>query len=76
MQPAHTSKFDDYINNFYLCLNIIIMAKPIKETPVLKGKDAKRFLDNMTKTESHKIGVSDREKIKANFDKLNSISQF
>lgn len=52
------------------------MAKPIKETPVLKGKDAKRFLDNMTKTESHKIGVSDREKIKANFDKLNSISQF
>jgi|APIni6443716594_1056825.scaffolds.fasta_scaffold2131299_1 hypothetical protein len=52
------------------------MAKPIKETPILKGEDAKRFLDNMTKSESNRIGMSDRKKIKSNFDKLNSISQF
>ena len=51
------------------------MAKPIKETPILKGIDAKNFLDNMTKSESNRIDASDREKIKSNFEKLNSISQ-
>ncbi len=52
------------------------MAKPIKETPVLKGENAIRFLDNMTKNESHRVSMPEREKIKFNFDKLNSISQF
>jgi len=29
------------------------MALPIKETPVLKGRDADRFVRNMCRAESH-----------------------
>ncbi len=52
------------------------MARPIKETPILKGKDAQEFVKNMTAQEVSKVSVSKREKIKSNFTKLNSISQF
>lgn len=52
------------------------MAKPIKETPILKGHDARRFLANMNAAVSKKLDSSSREKIKANFDKLNAISKF
>ena len=52
------------------------MAKPIKETPILQGEDAIRFLDNMATNESKKISAPNRKRIKSNFDKLNSISQF
>jgi hypothetical protein len=52
------------------------MAKPIKETPVLKGKDAKLFIKNMTASETQKIDLVARERIKSNYNKLNAISQF
>ena len=52
------------------------MAKPIKETPILKGDDAKQFLDNMIQSASKRVDLSVREKIKSNYDKLNAISQF
>lgn len=44
---------------FYLCKTLIkqetkTMARPIKETPVLKGEDARRFVERMNeiRTES------------------------
>jgi len=52
------------------------MAKPIKETPVLKGKDAKVFLNNI---KENKLVVHSKEeisKIKENFSKLSAIAQF
>jgi hypothetical protein len=52
------------------------MAKPIKETPILKGVDAKRFIDNMKASASKSIDLHTKERIKKNFDKLNAISQF
>ena len=50
------------------------MAKPIKETPVIKGKDAERFRDNMTKTETTKIPHSQMAQMQANYTKLMSVS--
>jgi hypothetical protein len=36
------------VNLFLKCnKNIKTMARPIKETPVLRGKDAERFFDRM-----------------------------
>lgn len=52
------------------------MAKPIKETPVLKGKDARNFIAEMKRSENKKASVEVRERIKKNFDKFNAIAQF
>ena len=49
------------------------MAKPIKETPFLTGKDAKKFLERMEYAETNKISEEEREKIRSDFAKLNAI---
>lgn len=41
------------------------MARPIRETPILYGKDAKRFVEEMKRVES-----LTREQRKANREKL------
>jgi hypothetical protein len=51
------------------------MAKPIKETPVLKGKDAVNFLQNMKEAETKKIPAEEIARIKVNAEKLKSIFQ-
>jgi hypothetical protein len=53
---------------------LLIMAKPIKETPVIKGNDAKVFRENMTKTEANKVTSSQMAQMQANYTKLMSIS--
>ncbi len=50
------------------------MAKPIKETPVIKGNDAKVFRENMTKTEANKVTAPQMAQMQANYTKLMSIS--
>jgi hypothetical protein len=50
------------------------MAKPIKETPVIKGKDAERFRDNISKTNVNKITAPQMAQMQANYTKLMSIS--
>lgn len=52
------------------------MARPITETPVLTGKDAVNFVERMKEQKSKRISKEERERIIANFNKLNSISQF
>lgn len=52
------------------------MAKPIKETPVLEGKDAKAFLQKMEEAKSVKLTKEEETKIRENFSKLSSIAQF
>ena len=52
------------------------MAKPIKETPVLKGKDAVAFIKNMQASEGKTVDKKTRERIKSNFSKLQSIAKF
>lgn len=52
------------------------MAKPIKDTPTLKGKDAKRFLTKFQKSSSEKLASSQIAKMRENFSKMNSIAKF
>lgn len=51
------------------------MAKPIQETPVLKGKDAKRFIEIMNAPKTP-IDPATRERMKSNFKKLTAIAEF
>ncbi|MCH8317063.1 MAG: hypothetical protein IIA88_00975 [Bacteroidetes bacterium] len=50
------------------------MALPIKDTPVLKGKDAKRFFLKMA--ENKKVSKEEYERMKSNSNKLKEISRF
>ena len=52
------------------------MAKPIKETPVLKGKHAKRFLEIIKISSEKKVSASDLKRMRASFNKLSNISTF
>ncbi len=52
------------------------MARQIKETPVLTGKDAVVFIERLQSQKSKRITQTERERIKANYDKLNAMAQF
>lgn len=52
------------------------MAKPIKDTPTLKGKDAKRFLEKLSKSDNQKASAEKLAKMRENFSRLNSIAKF
>lgn len=52
------------------------MARPIKDTPVLKGKNAALFALEMKLTEGKKVDPKIRERMKLNFSKIQSIAQF
>jgi hypothetical protein len=52
------------------------MAKPIKETPVLIGEDAKKFLRHIEEAKSIKITKEEVAKMKDNFSRLHSIAKF
>lgn len=52
------------------------MAKPIKETPVLKGTDATTFVDKTNVAKVVPVEVKERAKIRVNFAKLNAIAKF
>lgn len=49
------------------------MAKPIKETPVLKGKEAKNFLSEIKSSENVRISYSEKEKIKESYYSLKAL---
>lgn len=52
------------------------MARPIKETPILFGKDAERFKKDMEETRNKRISAEERERIEKNFKLLKSIATF
>lgn len=52
------------------------MAKPIKETPILEGKDAKVFISKMNTSAFRKLSVSEKNRIQSNFKKISAISKF
>lgn len=51
------------------------MAKPIKETPVLKGKDAKKFSEDINRSKDNKLSAAEIAKMRENFSKLQAIAQ-
>lgn len=55
-------------------LNQEKMAKPIKETPFLYGKDARNFIQQNKTVE--KVSREEREEIKRNANTLKSIAEF
>ena len=52
------------------------MAKPIKETPVLKGKDAVKFNQQMKAAQVAIVNSKEKERILQNFKKLQAIAKF
>jgi hypothetical protein len=48
------------------------MAKPIKDTPTLKGKDANRFSADIKANESKKVNEADYKKMLASYTKINN----
>lgn len=50
------------------------MARKIKETPILTGQDAKRFMQRMQETRT--ISKEEIERIKRNYEYIISISKF
>ena len=50
------------------------MAKPIKETPVIKGKDALRFRKNLAKAEKITVSAIQLATMRDNYNKIMSIA--
>ena len=51
------------------------MSRPIQETPILKGKDAVKFIKKMYNSKN-KVTETERKRIITNFNKLSSIARF
>jgi len=51
---------------------ILIMARPIKETPILTGEDAERFVKEMQRVEaiSPEVRAAYQEKMKREFQEI------
>lgn len=49
------------------------MAKPIKETPILKGKDACNFVHQISHAPKESISPAELDRIKSNFEKIKAI---
>lgn len=52
------------------------MARPIKETPILKGQDAKFFFDRMTTVSERKVSSDEAKRMRENYEKMKSITKF
>jgi hypothetical protein len=52
------------------------MAKPIKETPILRGKDAVKFNEEMEKAKAEIVPVAVRKRMKSNYSQLQAIAKF
>lgn len=47
------------------------MARPIKETPILTGKDAERFVEEMRKVDglSQEVRSANKKRLRADFER-------
>ena len=53
----------------------MFMAKPIKDTPTLTGKDAKVFSDQIKKADQNRPSESELNIMKENYKKLEAITK-
>jgi len=44
------------------------MSLPIKDTPILKGKEAKRFFEEIEENKDKRISEEERNRINKNFE--------
>jgi hypothetical protein len=52
------------------------MARPIKETPILKGSDARRFLKEQKQDETRKVSDQRRQEIRESYNLLSRAAKF
>lgn len=52
------------------------MARPIKETPVLRGQDAVNFLSKINSSSQPKVSQEEKEKIRRDYEALKAIAKF
>ena len=52
------------------------MAKPIKETPILYGKDAERFSKKIKENKKKKISDAEYKKAVNNYNKIKNYAEF
>ena len=67
-----------FLLNFctFIAVKNSIMAKPIKETPILRGKDAIKFVEQMKVVESARPKGTETARIRENFARLQAIAKF
>ena len=70
LQPLNCSN----ITIFRRLTKTVTMARPIKETPVLKGSDAKKFVED-NKNITRESGET-RKRINENYNALKEIARF
>ncbi len=51
------------------------MATPIKETPILTGKEAKRFDDMMKQNENKKVPAEEYQRAVKNYQKFELVTE-
>ncbi len=52
------------------------MARPIKETPILKGRAASLFKEKIKADDKNKIPQSKKDEIKDSYNKIANLAQF
>jgi hypothetical protein len=52
------------------------MSKEIKETPILKGSDAQRFIKEMEMAKTEKVSPKTVARMNSNYNQLKSIATF
>ena len=55
-------------------LNCNVMARPIEETPILRGEDARRFMKRME--ENHRVTPEEYEKIMSTYERLEKVTNW
>jgi hypothetical protein len=71
---VHLKNYDYLCCRNYQFLDLFIMARPIADTPVLRGKDAVRFMERMENVKP--ISKEERAKMKADYEWVKSIAKF
>jgi len=51
------------------------MAKPIKETPILRGRDSQVFSEKIARNKEQKAPQEEYERIMANYQKIKSATK-
>ena len=54
--------------------NVIIMARPSKETPILYGKDAERFLNEMKDVKP--ASEEEKKRVRASYERIKKLATF
>lgn len=67
-----------YSTKHYLCIKFkgkeVSMARPIKETPILYGKDAERFIQEMENVKP--ASEAEKKRVRTSYEKIKKLATF